>query len=345
MSRVRRVLLPLAGALLVGCGSSASLEYAGPSPTFADSADETPYPETGPSADSQVADEADAAPPTPKCNPGKDGKANVCVRVLRGAEGPSITADAKTLFGLDGRGAVLVGLSAVKPGRELAFVAQTWLPTESSGAGKLAATELPKVAELAVPPGTYWAFAVFRDQEPFMRPGVAVGDYVPRFVELPQVTVTAGMGVDLDMRLYPVRAVDVELRLNTTAAGSGAGPARLWLVAEGKKIVGEGGAPCVELAGGHTELVRVFTNYTGELDVAAALFDFNSVGEDGSGLVPTFPPGTLYAEPAGNTVKVAEGEWLAPGRRVDLDKMIPIPGAKPTDPSPTCASYAVAPPK
>lgn len=344
MSRVRRVLLSLAGAMLVGCGSSASLEFSGASPTFADSADETPYPEAGAIADSQPSDEGDAAPAAPKCNPGKDGKANVCVRVLRGAEGPSITADAKTLHGLDGRGAVLVGLSAVRPGRDPAFVAQTWLPTESSGAGKLAATELPKVAELSVPPGTYWAFAVFRDQEPFVRPGVAVGDYVPRFVELPQVAVTAGMGVDLDISLYPVRAVDVELQLNATPAGSGAGPARLWLL-DGTKVVGQGGAPCIELGGGHTEVVRVFTNQTGELGVAAALFDFGTVGEDGSDTVPSLPPGTLYAAPPFDTVKVAEGEWLSPGRRVELDSMISLAGAKPADPSSTCASYAVAPPK
>lgn len=349
MARVRRAFALLAGALLVGCGSSASLEFANTPPSEVDSGEPTPYPDTAtsdpdaPKADGLVGDGG----LEPKCAPGKDGKGNVCVRVLRGADGPSITPDSKDLWGLDGKGAVLIGLAAVKPSaREVAFVVQTWFPTESSGAGKLAASELPKVAELPVAPGTYWAFAMFRDQEPFMRPGVAIGDYIPRIAELPQVTITEGAGVNVDINLYPVRAVDVEVHVTATPAGSGSGPARFWLVNDGKKIVGEGGASCLDLSGGKSEVVRLFSTDTGAFDVAGALFDFSPVGDDGSGIVPSLPPGTLYDDPAGNTVKIAAGDWLAPTRKVlNLDKLVSLGGTKPTDPSPNCSTDPYIAPK
>lgn len=351
MSRVVSVLAACAalGGLGSACGSAESLEFAGGTTTYADTSDDAPYPDSSPSVTDGGTDAAgDAAPPTMKCPPGKDGKANVCVRVLRGSEGPSITADTKSAFGLDGRGAVQIGLAAVKPsGRDASFVVQTWLPTESSGAGKFDASELPKVAELSVAPGTYWAFAVFRDQEPYIRSGLAVGDYVPRLVELPQVTVVAEMGASVDVRVHPVRAVDLEIKLGTSALGSGSGPIGAWLLDE-KQIVGEGRAVCAELGSGRMEVVRVFTTYVGTFDVGAALFDFTAPVDDATGLLPTLPPGTMYSDLAAgmNAVKIAEGDWLVPTKkRVDLDKSIPAGAPKPTDAFPSCASYAYAPPK
>lgn len=340
------------GVLAAGCGSSASLEFAKGGTTYADAGDDSPYPDVAPSGEDGVDDAAldtDTDPPI-KCPPGKGGKSNVCVRVLRATDGPSIGADAKSAFGLDGRGAVLVGLAAVKPnGKDLSFVAQTWLPTESSGAGKFAAAELPKVAEISVNPGTYWAYAVFRDQEPYIRPGVAVGDYIPRLVELSQVTVVAEMGASIDVRVHPVRAVDFDVRLATTPSGSGSGPLGAWLLdgKDDKKIVGEGRSPCADLSGGKTATVRVFTTYTGSFDVGAALFDFTTPTDDGTGTIPAFTPGTVHNDMVAiEQVKVAEGDWLVPlKRRVDLDKVTPIAGVKPTDPSPECSSYAFAPPK
>ncbi len=349
MVRLRRALALLAGALVMGCGSSASLEFANSDPpSIVDSGDPNPYPDSVTAdPDAAKADGAAADAGVPGCTAGKDGKGNVCVRVLRAADGPSISADSKALFGLDGHGAVLIGLASVKPSaREVAFVAQTWFPTESSGAGKLAATELPKIAELPVAPGTYWAFAMFRDQEPFVRPGMAIGDYVPRLVELPQVTVTEGSGVQVDVKLYPVRAVDVEVRVTTVAAGNSVGPARFWMVDESKKIIGEGGAPCLDLSSGRSEVVRLFTTYTGTFETAGALFDFSHAGDDGSGAVPTLPPGTVYAGPSGNSLKITEGDWLAPARkRLDLDKLMSLSGIRPPDPSLNCLAEPYIAPK
>lgn len=346
MVRVSNFLAALSVGVLVGCGSSASLEFANLAPSIADAA-EDPYPDAAtvdPEAGGQDAAPADAGE-APPCAPGKDGKANVCVRVLRGSEGPSVNEDSKANFGIDGNGTVLVGLASVKPGREVSFVASTWLPTESSGAGKFAASELPKVAELSIAPGTYWAFAVFRDQEPYVRPGVAIGDFVPRLVELPQVTVVAGMGANVDVKVHPVRAIDLEVRLATAPAGSGAGPLGAWLL-DDKKIVGEGRVQCAELAGGKTSLVRVFTTYTGDLDVSAALFDYAVPTEDGSALLAPFPPGTVHNDPltAAASVKLLDGEWLAAKKRIDLDKLVTL-STKPADPTPSCATYAYAPPK
>jgi hypothetical protein len=347
MVRVSSVVAILAIGAFVGCGSGASIEFANGNPSYADAGDETPYPDAV-ATDPEVSnrDAPSDAGEAPACAPGKDGRANVCVRVLRGSDGPSVSADSKSSFNIDGTGAVLVGLATVKPGREISFVASTWLPTESSGAGKFAASELPKIAELSVAPGTYWAFAVFRDQEPYMRPGLAIGDYVPRLVELPQVTVVADMGANVDIKVHPVRAIDIEVRLTTTASGSGAGPLGAWLL-DDKKIVGEGRSPCAELSGGKIETVRVFTTGTGDLDLAVALFDFGFPTEDGGAGLTTFPGGTLYNDPSSSTarVKVLEGEWLTPKKRIDLDKVISLGGTKPADPSPSCATYAYAPPK
>lgn len=345
MVRVSSILALLAAAgVLIGCGSSASLEFANLPPSIAD-ASEDPYPdsaltspESGVSEDAAPSDAGEAPP----CAPGKDGKANVCVRVLRGSEAPSVSDVSKSAFGIDGNGAVLVGLASVKPGRELSFVASTWLPTESSGAGKFAASELPKIAELSVAPGTYWAFAVFRDQEPYLRQGVAIGDFVPRLVELPQVTVVADMGANVDVKVHPVRAIDLELRLATAPAGSGAGPIGAWLLDE-KIIVGEGRMLCADLSGGKTSVVRVFTTYTGELSAAAALFDYGAPTDDGSASLAPFPPGTTHSDAL--AVKILDGEWLGAKKRIDLDNVVALGAPKPSDPSPSCATYAYAPPK
>ena len=338
-----------ASGALVGCGSSASLAFAMDPPATMDAGEPPPYPDAA-TDDLEATVAADASPTgvptTPPCAPGKDGKANVCVRVLRGADGPSIAADSKASWGLDGHGAVLIGLAAVMPSaRNVAFVAQTWLPSESSGAGKLAVSELPKLVEMSVPPGAYWAFAVFRDQEPYMRPGLAIGDYVPRLVELPMVNVVAGDGLHVDVKLYPVRAIDVEVRATATPVGSGTGPARLWLVDDKKNVLGEGGAPCLDLSGGRAEVVRLFTTYTGPMEIAGALFDYGAVGDDGSGKLPLLPPGTLHVGPAGNAAAVAVGDWLAPVRRkLDLDKVVPLT-TKPVDPSPDCVADPYVAPK
>ncbi len=346
MVGISRLLAVMAAGALIGCGSSASLEFANGTPSIADASDESAYPDAA-SVDIEGGgeDATSDAGEAPKCPAGRDGKANVCVRVLRGSDGPSVNADSKSTFGIDGNGAVLVGLTSVKPGRDISFVASTWLPTESSGAGKFAATELPKVAELSVAPGTYWAFAVFRDQEPYMRTGLAIGDFVPRIVELPQVTVVADMGANVDVRVHPVRAIDLEVKLAVAPSGSGAGPIGAWLL-DDAKLAGEGRSPCAELAGGKTEVVRVFTTYTGELDAAAALFDFATPDETGPALAG-FPGGTIYNDPSSPSarVKILDGEWLSPRKRIDLDKSVTLGSTKPADPSPSCATYAYAPPK
>ncbi len=334
----------------VGCGSSSSVdEFGAPTPTVFDAA-ETPYPDsqTAPS-DAGPADDAVAAgdvPAPPKCPDGLSGKGNVCVRVLRANDGPSINTDSKNL-GLDGRGTVLVALSTKPTVRDAAFVTQTWYPSASSGTGKFAIAELPKIAEpLSVPPGKYYVFAVFRDQEPYMRSGLAIGDYVPRVEELPSVEVTENGGFNVDVTLHPVRAVDVEVKLGVAPLGSGAGSLRAWLLGDNGVIFGEGIVPCADLAGGRTATVRVLSPFTGSaFKVSAALFDFTTP-TDMTATMPTLPPGTLYNEAsAGTAAQLDEGDWLATERRsLALDKVVPMSTPKPTDPSPSCASYALSPP-
>lgn len=346
MVRLGSALVATLALAASACGSSASLEYANGAPTLADAGDESPYPDAAPPTNESGADAgATDAPPAPKCPAGKDGKGNVCVRVLRGGEGPSINEDSKAL-GLDGRGAVLVGLSAVEPtGGELSFVAKTWFPSESSGTGKLAASELPKIAEpLTVAPGKYYALAIFRDQEPYMRPGLAVGDYVPRLGDIPTVVVGADGGVSIDVVLHPVRAVDVDVALGASPPGSGTGPVRAWLVS-GTSIVGEGALPCADLNEERVARVRVLTTDTGTLSLAAALFDV-SLPADGTPLeLPLLPPGSMHEDPAARPeVSLASGEWLAPTvPKISLEKVVPLGAPKPSDPTPSCATASMAP--
>lgn len=332
-------------AALSACSSSASVEFGAPTTIYADAGgdDQTPYPDGAPGPDTgaptaETGPEDIGAPPD--CTAATDGRANVCVRVLRAADGPSIN-DASKALGLDGKGAVLIGLSAVKPSRDLSFVAQTWYPSESSGSGKLAATDLPKIAELTVPPGTYYAFAVFRDAEPYVRPNLAVGDYIARLVELPMISVGASSGTNVDVHVYPVRGLDVDAQLTATPVGSGAGPLRSWLV-DGDKLVGDGGAPCADLASTHVTTVRVFTTYTGSFDLGGGLFDFAPPVDDPAGAPPELSGGTIYAS-APVSAKIDPGEWLSPTHKhLDLDKVAPFASTKPSDPSPTCTGAAFA---
>ncbi len=341
MVRLGSVLVAALALAGVACGGSASLEFAKGEPAPADAGAVQPYPDAAaPTSESGGEDAAGVdGPPVPKCAPGKDGKGNVCVRVLRGSVGPSINEESNAL-GLDGRGAVLVGLSAVKPNGEPSFVTKTWFPSESSGTGKLAASELPKIAEpLSVAPGTYYVYAIFRDQEPYVRPGFAIGDYVPRLSDVPTVVVDENGGVSVDVVLHPLRAVDVDVKLGADPVGSGAGPVRAWLLS-GTSIVGEGVLPCVELSDERTARVRVLTTETGALSLAAAFFDLALPG-DGTPLeLPSLPAGSMHEDEAARpAVTIASGEWIAPDPvQVVLDQVVPVDAPKPSDPTPGCTT-------
>lgn len=332
--------LALAGA--VGCGAS-DRSFGADSPTVTDTGVGGPGDDAG-LTDSGATDTgapdggAEDAALLPKCPPPPKGKANVCVRVLRADIGPTITADTKKLLGIDGHGILAVGLAGVRPERDATFVAKTIYPSASSGVSKIAAADLPKVVDaLTVEPGTYWPFGAFRDLEPWDRPSPAVGDYQPRPADLTSVTLREGDSVVVDLTIYPLRGIDLRPRLTTTPLGSGAGPARAWLVHPLKGLLmGEGGAPCVDLGADKVDPIRVFTTYTGTMDGIYELFDFG-VGTDPAGVLS---PGGIHGRAA--KIDILASEWLVDERKVDLGEVVPFPGAKPVDSSPNCAAAAAA---
>ncbi len=324
---------------LVGCGAAdsasfgddggATLTDAAP-PSDTELPPDTGAPDTG-AIDGAVTD----TEPLPKCPPPPPGKANVCIRVLRGDVGPSLTADAKKLLGIDGSGILAVGLASAKPEHDATFIAKTLYPSASSGVSKIAAADLPRVVEaLSVAPGTYWPFGAFRDAEPWDRSAQAVGDFVPRVAELTPLTVTEGMSINVDLTIHPLRGIDLRTKLTTTPLGSGAGPARGWLLHPLKGVLmGEGAVPSLDLNLTKINPIRVFTTYTGTFDAVVELFDFG-LGGDYAGVLA---PGGIHG--ATPKVEVLPGDWLALERGVDLGEVVPFTGTKPADSSPNCAAY------
>ena len=332
--------LALVGAL-VGCGAANSASFGDDGgATVSDalpSGDTDITLDTGAAVDGGPPDgETTDAAALPKCPPPPSGKANVCIRVLRGDVGPSLTADAKKLLGIDGNGILAVGLASAKPEHDATFVAKTLYPSASSGVSKIAAADLPRVVEaLTVDPGTYWPYGAFRDAEPWDRAGHAVGDFVPRIAELSPLTVTEGASINIDLTIHPLRGIDLRPKLAATPLGSGAGPARAWILHPLKGLLlGEGAAPCLDLNLLKVEPIRVFTTYTGSFDAVVELFDFG-LGTDPAGLLS---PGGIHGLTP--KVDVLAGDWLALERRVDLGDVVPFIGTKPADSSPNCTAFA-----
>jgi hypothetical protein len=329
---------------LPACGTAAEkIEFGreAPDPTDGATIADTAFPDEAPTSDAGVTAPSDT-PPVAKCPSGRGGKGNVCIGFTRGAAGPSLNDEARAL-GLDGHGVVLVGLSKSRSLGDPILVAQTWYPSESAGARKLSLEDLPKYAEpLAVAPGTYYAFAVFRDREPFMREGFEVGDWAPRIATLPQIEVGPGQGVPVVVEIHPVRAVKVAVRLAATPLGSGAGPLRAWLLDSDGKFLGQGGLPCVEFRAGVAPNLSLFTTHTGAFRLAAALFDFAPPVEEAEDWTPP-SPGTIHTGVERSKAEVRPGDWVVDAGNLALDEVVPLGAPKPIDPSPSCAVAAAAP--
>ncbi len=341
----RGAVTALVVAGMVGCGAADSASFGDDgATTLTDTGGIRPGTDSEPQ-DTGVSDTAtdvgitDAGPP--KCPPPPKGKANVCIRVLRGDDGPSLTADAKKTLGIDGNGILAVGLAAVKPEYDATFVAKTIYPSSSSGVSKIAAADLPKVVEaLSVEPGVYWPFGAFRDLEPWDRASPAVGDFQPRPSDLSSITVSSGDSLHVDLVIYPLRGIDVRPRLLTTPLGSGAGPARAWFVHPLKGVMmGQGVATCIDLSIDKVDPIRIYTTYTGTFDAVFEVFDFG-LGADPAGLLAA---GGIHGR--SSKIDILSSDWLVTERKIDLTEVVPFTGPKPVDASPNCAAFATAPVK
>lgn len=357
--------LTLIGGVLgeVGCGSAeATLSFGGgPGDPVDGSADDVALPpaDTGP----LVSD----APDTETFVPGKCGstakatEGSVCVHVSRGAGGvsPHISDDSRAM-GIDGNGVLYVALLdtetmdvvATKP------VAYRAFPSASSSTPFSIETDLlvPKTADIPVPPGTYYALAVFYDQEPLGARPFAAGDYVPQLsdtLNLPKAEVTVGKSIEVNLELFPVRAIDLSVVLKTGVhpIGSGSGPLRAHLVTTGAgpKVVGEGRMPCADVSTAKPAPVRVITTSgPSSYWVKVALFDFAAGPDDPVLDVFDAPPpaGAIvnYGGSAYASLKITDG-WVSPPQTIELDRVVSFTGVAPSDPTPSCLAYTAAPTK
>ncbi len=353
-SRLRSVVLTLAGLLVPGCGaSSADNSFGGGDAVTAEVPDDVGYPETKePDTDAGA---SDVAPPPSDCPPGTESKVNVCIRVSQGAKGPKLDAS----LGLDGVGALVVGLSKTPPTKSLtgySWVSKEIFPSVSSGTAFRMPDDLPKTAEFLVDPGSYYVWAVFRDQEPYER-APAVGDYVP--IDVVQIEITKDdlakpKGIGKELKIYPVRGVDVDVSIKTGVKplGNGIGPLRVRLLGSAGgdgAVLGESRVACVDLVTLKSTSVKLLT--TTSIDsspttflVRAGLFDFSNGADD-----PTLDAALA---PAGSLINLGDdkatfdaGAWTAPRVSLLLDHAIPFTGAPGSDPSTICGYTSSAPSK
>lgn len=352
----------LAGGLLgeVGCGSAeATLAFGGGTGPSGDAGtDDVDLTPTDSGLGVTDALDPDAYVPGKCGSSAKAGEGSVCIHVNRGAgsTSPHINDESRAI-GIDGIGALYVALLDTETLDVVAKpVAYRTFPSASSSTRFSIADDLPKTADISVPPGTYYALAVFYDQDPIGARDFAPGDYVPQLSNkwnLPKAEVTAGRSVEVNLDLFPVRAVDVEVLLKpgVRPVGSGSGPLRAHLVTSGAapKIVGVGRLPCADLSAGKPAQVRIVTtSSTGSYWVKIALFDFAAGPDDP--VLDVFdappPPGAIvnYGGSAYASLKLTDG-WVSPKQVVELDKVVAFSGPLPADPTPSCVAYTSAPSK
>jgi hypothetical protein len=354
--RLSRIVAPLAAMLLAGCGASAAGGSFGNQDDVGTPDDVGTWDTLDPDAPITV---PDAAPPITDCPPGKDGKANICIRVTSGSlKTPSIGADVTKDLGIDGSGAMVVGLSTAPPaaGGPTTWEAKALFPSITSGT-TFKIDDLPKTSEFLVGPGSYYVWAIFRDREPYER-GLAVGDYVPIDVvriDVQKADATKMKSLWADVKILPLRGVDVTVSLKPglKPLGNGIGPLRVQLGGTGYyegKSLAEQIVPCLDLTSSKSATVQLLTavlddsgGYYGN-GVRAALFDFATGPDDPSLAVMTPPQGSLVNLGA-ELATFSSGTWYAPPVSVVLDHAIAFTGPPLPDPSLYCASASAAPAK
>ncbi len=282
------------------------------------------------------------------------GSSTICVKVTKGSSvaPPHVDADSRAI-GIDGYGALYVALLADPYAKTAKPIVTRTFPSASSSTRFSIETDLPKVAELTVPPGSYYVVAFFYDQEPAGSRDFAAGDYVPHIEngwDLPKVEVGSGAGRDVEVQLFPVRSVDVTVKLKSGVkpVGNAIGPlmARLSTTSKGD-VVGSGFLPCADL-GKPTALRLVTTASPDTFALKVALFDFAAGPDDPVvDALGTPPPAGSLVDYGGTstppTIKLADG-WVTPPVTVTLDRVVPYEPT-PSDPTSACVAAGAAPVK
>jgi hypothetical protein len=367
MSRIRSSSFILAitvvggiGSLTSACGSSDSgLEFGVPTNDDvgdAGSTGEVVLPPNDDGADGGVTSET---PPEAKCVASSADLGTVCIHVKRAAAGPPIDDVSKAL-GIDGIGALVVMLMPDPWVKTSAPVVLKMFPSPSSGKDSFDVhADLPKTADLDVKPGKYFPFAVFYDQPGFATRQIDVGDYVPKMSGdwvIPTVEIVAGGAIDLELDLYPLRAMNVNVALAPSVhpVGSGTGPLAAAIMSAGTttdapKAIGVGSLPCADVVYGKP-VVHVLTTAQpsgpGGYDVRVGLFDF-AAGPDDPTVDPSIlppPPGAIVNYDGTRAPQLVLGDgWVTGPLDATLDHVVPFVDLPPTDPTPNCTAYGAAP--
>ena len=341
---------------LVGCSASESRSPFG-QPTDGGSrgeaGDEVVLPDEDAGAD--VHPRTDDGFVQPKCGGALKESSNgaVCVRVLKGADGPHIDSVSRALR-IDGEGVLVVALMPDPWLRTSKPLAVRTFPSASSSTHFVIATDLPKIAELEVPPGHYLAMASFYDQPVVGSRDYTAGDFLPKMEGGwvgPKVEVSAGGAMSVEIQLFPVRQVDVTTAARSTLRpfGSGSGPLRVSLWNRDPfLLLGDGRLKCADVFATKPVVRVITTAEPGVYGARAALYDFAAgpddpvIDDDGA------PPSGAIVDYDGTTapasIAIADG-WVSPSVDLTLDRVVPFASTIPVDPTPSCMPYSAAPMK
>lgn len=180
--------------------------------------------------DSLVTGDVDADTATDPCA-NEPGKAKFCVTVTAEA-GPGYAAGAASTLGIDGKGLLKVYLYDKDPGTNSATTPVVPVATLRYGAigEKIAIDKLPvTLVDTVAKPGTYWAIGVFGDADrPESDTQARAGDFVsvPTAFDgkakalWPKLELSAGKTTRQELKLYPMRRLDLEVRVATDVSNA-----------------------------------------------------------------------------------------------------------------------------
>lgn len=291
---------------------------------------------TGSDADTDSGSPGDATPDAPDPCADEAGKAKFCLTVTA-ETGPGYAGDVAAKMGLDGKGLLRVYLYDKDPATATKEAPILPVATLRYGAigEKIGIEKLPvKIVDSVAKAGTYWVIGSFADADRPEADGTArAGDFLsqptsydtkgkPSWLKL---EVTAGKTTKETLKLYPMRRLDLELRIaapvvDAIKAGkvqaNGDGPVLVMvydgvLGGAGEKVHFGDLIPCVATNPkvGLTPspvYTSVLTPVTGAHNVFAGLVDFPGDGFPNRG---TFLPDLSGATVP--TVDIKSSEWAA----------------------------------
>lgn len=291
--------------------------------------------------DSKRADDGTTSTDATSCVPSMNSDlANICVHVFRDLTAPAITIDTSKELQIDGLGTLTIGLtrdSTISP--KTSWVAVINFPSPST-TQPFNISDLPKQSDFSVAPGTYYAFALFRDRPSLDQTKFEVGDYigwVQSAEGMPQpIQVSSGQAVDLTLSLQAIRAMTVEVKQgNIRPLGNGTGPLQIALTkqASSKAVLTDEWFKCVDIFKTNSYTTQLYTYGKDQLFLHARLYDY-SVPKSFEDPIPS---GTLISASEGLSVFIPSDSWIIPKQTIEFSRVVPFSDGTPIDPTPYCS--------